>query len=44
MFVGEQAGKAEEAINFYTSLFEESAVNHVVRQGPEAGAAADKEA
>lgn len=29
MFVGEQHGKAEEAIGFYTSLFEDSAVQHI---------------
>jgi len=31
-------GKAEEAMNFYTSLIEDSAINHIVRYGPnEAG-------
>ncbi|WP_266204391.1 VOC family protein [Pontibacter kalidii] len=29
LFVGEQSGKAEEAINLYTSLFTESEVKHV---------------
>lgn len=31
-------GKAEEAMNFYTSLIEDSAITHIVRYGPnEAG-------
>jgi predicted 3-demethylubiquinone-9 3-methyltransferase (glyoxalase superfamily) len=30
-FVGEQFGKAEEAINFYTSLFENSGVDNILR-------------
>jgi predicted 3-demethylubiquinone-9 3-methyltransferase (glyoxalase superfamily) len=34
MFVGEQHGKAEEAMNFYTSLFDNSAIEHIVRYGP----------
>ena len=29
MFVGEQYGKAEEAIKFYTSLFKDSAIEHI---------------
>ena len=29
MFVGDQCGKAEEAINFYTSLFENSEVKNI---------------
>lgn len=29
MFVGEQCGKAEEAIKFYTSLFKNSEVEHI---------------
>ena len=33
LFVGEQAGKAEEAINFYTSLFENSEVTSIERHG-----------
>ena len=33
MFVGEQHGKAEEAINFYTSLFDNSNVENIVRYG-----------
>jgi predicted 3-demethylubiquinone-9 3-methyltransferase (glyoxalase superfamily) len=31
MFVGDQYGKAEEAINFYTSLFEDSKVLEIER-------------
>ena len=29
MFVGEQCGKAEEAIKFYTSLFKQSEINNI---------------
>ena len=29
MFVGEQFGKAEEAIKFYTSLFKNSGIQHI---------------
>jgi predicted 3-demethylubiquinone-9 3-methyltransferase (glyoxalase superfamily) len=29
MFVGEQCGKAEEAIRFYTSLFKNSEIKHI---------------
>ena len=29
MFVGDQCGKAEEAINFYTSLFENSEIKNI---------------
>jgi predicted 3-demethylubiquinone-9 3-methyltransferase (glyoxalase superfamily) len=29
MFVGEQCGKAEEAINFYISLFKDSGIQHI---------------
>lgn len=29
MFVGEQCGKAEEAIKFYTSLFKNSEIKHI---------------
>jgi len=35
MFVGEQYGKAEEAIKFYTSIFKDSAVNNIVYYGKE---------
>ena len=31
MFVGEQCGKAEEAMKLYTSLFENSEIKHVER-------------
>ena len=33
LFVGEQHGKAEEAMNLYTSVFENSRVTNVVRYG-----------
>jgi predicted 3-demethylubiquinone-9 3-methyltransferase (glyoxalase superfamily) len=33
MFVGEQCGRAEEAINFYTSVFSNAKVDHVLRYG-----------
>jgi predicted 3-demethylubiquinone-9 3-methyltransferase (glyoxalase superfamily) len=33
MFVGEQSGKAEEAINFYASVFHNAKVNHILRYG-----------
>ena len=33
MFVGEQCGKAEDAINFYTSVFHNGKVDHVLRYG-----------
>lgn len=29
MFVGEQCGKAEEAMHFYTSLFKDSQIKHI---------------
>lgn len=34
LFVGDQHGKAEAAINFYTSLFEDSGITHITRYGP----------
>ena len=37
MFVGKHAGKAEEAMNFYTSLFKNSRIEHVERYGPDDG-------
>jgi predicted 3-demethylubiquinone-9 3-methyltransferase (glyoxalase superfamily) len=41
MFVGEQYGKAEEAINFYLSVFHDAKVNHMMRydkgEGPQEG-------
>jgi predicted 3-demethylubiquinone-9 3-methyltransferase (glyoxalase superfamily) len=33
MFVGKQHGKAEEAMNFYTSLFKNSRIINIVRYG-----------
>jgi len=41
MFVGERAGKAEEAINFYTSVFSNSKVGELFRHA--AGQEPDKE-
>jgi predicted 3-demethylubiquinone-9 3-methyltransferase (glyoxalase superfamily) len=41
MFVGEQAGKAEEAIGFYTSVFHHSKVSDIQRYGK--GEEPDKE-
>jgi predicted 3-demethylubiquinone-9 3-methyltransferase (glyoxalase superfamily) len=35
LFVGEQHGKAEAAINFYVSLFPDSAITHIERFGPD---------
>jgi predicted 3-demethylubiquinone-9 3-methyltransferase (glyoxalase superfamily) len=35
LFVGANCGKAEEAIGFYTSVFRDSAVGHVLRHGPD---------
>ena len=35
MFDGEQLGKAEEAINFYTSVFPNSNIDNIVHYGPE---------
>lgn len=37
LFVGEQYGKAEEAMSFYTALFEDSAIGTVSPYGPEHG-------
>jgi predicted 3-demethylubiquinone-9 3-methyltransferase (glyoxalase superfamily) len=34
MFVGEQGGKAEEALRFYVSLFKNSSINTIQRYGP----------
>lgn len=34
MFVGDQSGKAEEAINYYTSLFDRAKVADIFRYGP----------
>ena len=33
MFVGKQHGKAEEAINYYVSLFKDSEINNIARYG-----------
>jgi predicted 3-demethylubiquinone-9 3-methyltransferase (glyoxalase superfamily) len=41
MFVGEVCGRAEEAINLYTSVFEDSSVGDINRYGP--GEEPDKE-
>lgn len=35
LFVGERCGQAEEAIEFYTSTFDETAVGDVARYGPD---------
>jgi predicted 3-demethylubiquinone-9 3-methyltransferase (glyoxalase superfamily) len=35
MFVGEQCGRAEEAINFYSSVFHDAKVGYVLRYGKE---------
>ncbi len=37
LFVGKQHGKAEEAINFYVSLFRNSTIHKVERYGPNEG-------
>ena len=34
LFVGKQHGKAEEAVNFYTSLFKDSGIENIVNYGP----------
>jgi predicted 3-demethylubiquinone-9 3-methyltransferase (glyoxalase superfamily) len=36
LFVGEQYGKAEEAMKLYTSLFENSSISHVMHNGDKA--------
>ncbi|MDF2539794.1 MAG: hypothetical protein K0S76_2815 [Herbinix sp.] len=36
MFVGEQCGKAEEAIEFYTTIFHNSKINYILRYGEDA--------
>jgi predicted 3-demethylubiquinone-9 3-methyltransferase (glyoxalase superfamily) len=41
MFVGEQCGRAEEAVNFYTSVFHNTKIDHIMRYN--AGDAPDKE-
>ncbi len=37
LFVGRQHAKAEEAINFYVSLFGNSRIGKMVRYGPNEG-------
>ncbi len=37
MFVGDQKGRAEEAINFYTNLFEDSKIIEMKHYGPKEG-------
>jgi len=34
MFVGQQCGRAEEAVNFYSSVFHDAKVDHILRYGP----------
>ncbi len=41
MFVGRQCGRTEEAINFYTSVFQNAGMGHVLRHGK--GEEPDKE-
>lgn len=36
MFIGENTGKAQEAMNFYTSLFPASKIGNIHRYGPDA--------
>lgn len=43
MFVGDQVGRAEEAINCYTRLFKNARIEHLERFGPEAAAIGEKE-
>jgi predicted 3-demethylubiquinone-9 3-methyltransferase (glyoxalase superfamily) len=37
MFVGEQCGRAEEAVNFYASVFHHAKVGHILRYGKNDG-------
>ena len=37
LFVGDRCGKAEEAVDFYTSVFADSEVGDVARYGPDQG-------
>lgn len=37
MFVGEQNGKAEEAIRLYTSVFKNSKINHIQKYNDQPG-------
>lgn len=34
LFTGEQQGKAEEAVNFYTTLFDDSEISSIEHYGP----------
>ena len=34
LFVGDVCGRTEEAVEFYTSVFDNTAVDHVMRRGP----------
>jgi predicted 3-demethylubiquinone-9 3-methyltransferase (glyoxalase superfamily) len=34
LFTGEQHGKAEEAVNFYTTLFDDSEIGDITHYGP----------
>ena len=43
MFVGNQAGRAEEAINYYTRLFKNTRIEHIDRFGPEMAEAGERE-
>jgi predicted 3-demethylubiquinone-9 3-methyltransferase (glyoxalase superfamily) len=36
MFVGDQCGNAEDAIQFYTTVFEHSSIGHILRYGEDA--------
>ncbi len=36
MFVGQQCGKTEEAIRFYTSIFKDSKIGDILRYGEDA--------
>lgn len=37
IFAGDQSGRAEEALNYYTSVFEKSDVDDILRHGADAG-------
>lgn len=43
LFVGNVAGRTEEAINYYTSVFKNGKVNMISRYGPPADGAPDRE-
>ena len=44
MFVGDKSGQAEEAMEWYVSLFEDSRIVHVDRFGPDEGTTGVKRA